>query len=122
MIEVNITLVVQAVHFLIAWWALSKFLFRPLVGVVRQERALKKRLTTFLQREQHVLEEIKKEQEREWARYRCQFKKNVPLLPSHIALFDDSVKKRPAQEVSEQEEQQAIVAVAERVAKGIAYG
>jgi hypothetical protein len=121
MIDFNITIVAQAAHFLFAWWALSRFLFRPVVAAVQKEQALQKRLHTVLKKEEQFLQDIKKEQEREWARYQRQFKNNVPALQSHLVMSGVSLKRSPLVEISKQEEEKAISAVVELVVQRIGH-
>ena len=121
MIDLNITIVVQAVHFLFAWWALSKFLFRPVVAAVQKEQAFQKRLHTVLKKEEQLLHDIKKEQEREWARYQRQFKKSVPALQSHLVVSGVALKRTPLAQISKQEEKKAISAVVELVVQRIGH-
>lgn len=121
MIDFNITVVAQAVHFLFAWWALSKFLFRPIVTAVQKEQALQKRLHTILKKEQQLLHDIKKEQEREWERYQRQFKKGVPGLQSHLVMSGIALKRSPLAKISKQEEKKAISAVVELVVQRIGH-
>lgn len=121
MIDFNLTVLAQAIHFLFAWWVLSKFLFRPVVAEVQKEQALQKRIQTILKKEEQLLQDIRQEQEREWDRYQRQFKKNVPALRSHLVMSGTSLKLKPLADISEQEEKKAISTVVDLVVQRIGH-
>lgn len=100
MVDVNSTVFVQVINFLIAWWVLSKFLFKPVVEVILKERKEKQALQTGLAKQKKVLEGIQQQQKEEWKGYLARFKKHLPLLQDQVVVSAESICKKPIQDAS----------------------
>jgi len=48
-IDVNATVLVQAIHFFVAWWLLDKFFFQFIVKVIQKEEAIIKWLNQSIE-------------------------------------------------------------------------
>lgn len=62
--EINITLFLQVINFLISYWFLNKFLFKPVFNFIRQKNLKEKRVVAIIDGKEQLLlglEELKHE-------------------------------------------------------------
>ena len=121
MIEINVTLIVQAVHFIIAWKFLSYFLFRPLVNVVLEEQSKKDELLLSVEEEQIQIKKLQKDRDRSWALYRKKFQRRVPVLIERSLAFEEIPEKKSLSTISEQEERKIIDQAVHYIVKDLHY-
>ncbi len=64
--NINATILVQAINFFIVYWMLRLFLFKPVVTIIEQENAEKSSLLSIINQQQKSLEIQEKERLRHW--------------------------------------------------------
>lgn len=121
MIELNITLFVQMIHFLFIWWFLDTFLCRYLVQVVQQEQQEQDVLVEQVDAEKVKLEELQLDQAARWAQWCSRFRSSVPALDTQIKESEFLVKKEPVQEPSKKDAQEAVATVAQRIVQKVLH-
>jgi len=87
--ELNATIVVQAVNFFIVYWMLRRFLFKPVVAIIEHEEAQEIAMLDIIDQQQKSLEIQEKERQRHW--YICQeyFTLHQPQLPRKTLLDEN---------------------------------
>lgn len=121
MIYFNATFFVQILNFLLAWWLLRKFLFRPLVSAIQHERAANTRLNNTVATEKELLEKACKEQNRQWSWYQQQFKKRIPESVIHAVISARSFKKIEPPHISSTEKSNDCVLLTDLVVSRLSH-
>ena len=121
MIYLNVTFIVQIVHFLFAWWALTRFLFRPIVSAIQYEKVVQTRLENTVTTEQELLEKAEKEQQRQWVWYQKQFKKRIPQLVTHRVISENSFKSVELIDLSKRIKKDDIAALTDLVVARVSH-
>ena|SRR5260221_610534 len=88
---INGTLLVQAFNFMIVYWMLRIFLFRPVISIIEHEKAQENSMLNIIDQQIKSLEIQEKERQRHW--YICQeyFKAHQPpLYKESLFLADDT--------------------------------
>ncbi len=80
MVEINITLFVQMMHFLVMWKFLDRFFFQDVVKVIQREQAQLKRLDRAIETERTALHALQEAQQKAWQRFRKKFGKAAPQV------------------------------------------
>ena len=70
MININATIIIQAINFFIVYWMLRSFLFRPVVTIIDDEHAQKFLILSIIDQQKKSLEIQEKERKRNW--FACQ--------------------------------------------------
>lgn len=117
MVEVNFTLVVQACHFLVAWWVLDRFLFRPVVAVIERERAGVNRLEQTIEKGRKQLQDEKEHQKSLWEKSRKKFGKNAPDIEVRPELSYSTVLCPVAVGLEKKERQRLVAETKEQIVK-----
>lgn len=80
--NINLTLIVQAIHFFIAYWMLRRFFFRPAVAIIENHNAVRNSLLSLISQQEQGLEIQKKARQHQW--HECQgfFRSNRPIVES----------------------------------------
>ncbi len=68
--NINATVVVQALNFFIVYWMLRLFLFKPVIGIIQHEEAQEHAMLNIIDQQKKSLEIQEKERQRHW--YICQ--------------------------------------------------
>ncbi len=89
--NINITLVVQAINFFIAYWVMSIFLFKPALQVIEGEQAQQTRLNTIIRQQEQSITIKEDERQKHWQVCRDYFRDNKPF----IDLTKLAIKKIP---------------------------
>ncbi len=76
--RINLTLVVQGIHFFIAYIMLDRFLLRPVFFALQQETASKDVLQHMLDHELQKLHALKAEKAAQWLMCKENFQRNIP--------------------------------------------
>ena len=108
MIELNVTVFIQAFHFIIAWWMLSRFFFTPLVAIVQKERAYKKKLEKIVNEEQASLASILKKQNSFWGNCKLKFSKIIPNITNERLSFTLTSKEKSKNILTASEEKKIV--------------
>ena len=103
MIDINLTLVIQALHFLLVWWALNKFLFPVLVQEAQIEIAHKICLETTLKEKKAVTASLSERLVAQWVMYKELFKKANPEPRESCFVPTHQTHKNPADRISDKE-------------------
>jgi hypothetical protein len=86
--NINATLIIQAVNFFIAYLLLRFLFFKPVVAMIRQEQAQVDGLVSQLNEKRkaiHALELLRQEQ---WAKFQQEFRNRFPaIINSHRYVF-----------------------------------
>jgi hypothetical protein len=98
--NINATIIVQAGNFLIVYWMLRHFLFRPTIAIINHEHAQKGLMLAAITQQKKSLEIQEKERQRHW--YICQeyFNIHQPYLPKEMLFLSDATQDGPAQPAS----------------------
>lgn len=89
--EPNVTLVVQLVHFMFAYFILERVLFRPAVDAIqRRDKELHEQELEVAERKRAIeLQRLKAESD--WSEHQQELQKNIPLTlrqPQYINIED----------------------------------
>ena len=97
MFSFDITLIVQMVHFFLAWWFIDRFLFKKLVKEVQDEHSFTSGLQQKLDKETHVLAEMCQQKDAEWNRFKVLYKDQIPLKISPYVMSQDIRYQSPVE-------------------------
>lgn len=86
MLSITVTLVIQAVNFLISWWILDRFLFRPFVAEVFKERKEKSIREGAVFSEQYALQKVQEEQKQVFIDVDKTFTESLPPIVQDASL------------------------------------
>jgi hypothetical protein len=89
--NINATIFVQAFNFIIVYWMLRFFLFKPVIGIIEHEKMQENTMLDSIDQQKKSLEIQEKERQRHW--YICQeyFNTHQPhLLKETPFLTDDT--------------------------------
>lgn len=120
---INLTVVVQLVHFMIAYFILERVLFRPSVSALREHDALFHEKLDRVAKNKKEVEKLRFKIEEERKAYQEELQKHIPPLVSvrQSASMDDIYKDAQLQE-KEQDVQASAEVIVEKVVKRIAHG
>lgn len=76
--NINLTLVVQLAHFLVAYWIIRALLVKPAVGAVTVEREEHAHLKNALEIGKRIVAEREREKIRRWEQCQQLFAKSIP--------------------------------------------
>lgn len=103
--ELNGTFFVQIIHFAIVYYVLRKFLFRPIVDIIMQERAYAQSLHASIEQQNQIIEHMQSDKHEQWQEYTKVFAEQAPSLDSAVDKsccdFEQPVEKMPV--IHEQE-------------------
>lgn len=86
MIKVNVTLFFQIAHFLVAWWILRRFLWRPVIAVLDWQQRRKEKLEEQLERQQQLVAQKQAEIDALWRDAQQAFLVNTPQFRQPVCL------------------------------------
>ncbi len=78
--QVNFTIVVQAVNFFVAYALMRRFLFRPTISMLESEEAYGVQLETQVLDQRAQLETLEKNMQSEWGGYQNKIAQKIPVL------------------------------------------
>lgn len=78
--NINATLFVQMVHFLIAYVLLRRFLFKPVASVIFAQRAYYTKLKDVIEHEEHAIIRKQEQQKEQWNIFQQEWQEAVPSL------------------------------------------
>ncbi|HEX4069110.1 MAG TPA: hypothetical protein VHX42_03355 [Candidatus Babeliales bacterium] len=89
---INGTLLVQAFNFIIVYWMLRIFLFKPVISIIEHEKKQENSMLDIIDQQLKSLEFQEKERRRHW--YICQeyFKIHQPSLSKDTLILADNTK------------------------------
>src|SRR5579863_5766075 len=90
--NINATVLVQAFNFLIVYWMLRIFLFKPTIAIIEHEKAQENAMLAIIEQQKKSLEIQEKERQRHW--YSCQeyFTTQQPYtFQKNLSLSDDTI-------------------------------
>lgn len=114
---INATLIVQAIHFFIAYLLVKHFLFKPAVAEIQKEDAVQESLIATLQDHQFLLAQKEQELVQEKKRAQQDFSGAIPNLESSVvekkmpSVVIPQFKISDLQETARQVSQQLITEV-----------
>lgn len=76
--NVNATLVIQAINFAIAYIVLRTFLFKPAIAVIQHEQEEQEAIKNVIGQQEQSIELKEKERQKHWQLCRSYFVKNRP--------------------------------------------
>ena len=87
--NINATVLVQAFNFLIVYWMLRLFLFKPVIAIIEHENAQEHAMLNIIDQQKKSLEIQEKERQRHW--YICQeyYLQNQPYTSQTIPSLSD---------------------------------
>lgn len=90
--NINATVIVQAFNFIIVYWMLRFFLFKPVIGIIEHEKAQENAMIDIIDQQKKSLEIQEKERQRHW--YICQeyFTTHQPHLPKETSYLSDTTQ------------------------------
>jgi len=78
--NINATLVIQAVNFFIAYWIMRIFLFKPALQVVEGEQAQQTKLNTIIKQQEQSITIKEDERQKHWQACHHYFRDNKPAI------------------------------------------
>jgi len=117
-ININLTLVIQMIHFGVAYYLLGTFLLKPAIAVRAQEDALKDAAVELISRRQQHIEQVVYAQHQVWRSCNAYFTANKPTIVDS-GILRDLTGTPPEIEVSDQEKDKAIRAATDLIQKTI---
>ena len=90
--NINATILVQAFNFIIVYWMLRLFLFKPVISIIEHEKSQQIAMIDLIDQQQKSLEIQEKERLRHW--YTCQeyFNKHQPELAQETSLIAEDTE------------------------------
>lgn len=113
-IDINVTLVVQMVHFLFALWLLRRFLWRPVVAVLVRQEQRKAHLERQFADQQQLIAQKQAEIDALWRDAQRSFLVNTPQFNRIVCVKSASIGPGEPQVAPDEA---LITAAAERLAK-----
>ncbi len=86
MLSITVTLVVQALNFLISWWILDTFLFRPYVSEIFKERKIKSLKEDAVSSEIQALSAAREEKRQFLKEVDREFSRALPAVVQDVSL------------------------------------
>ena len=118
MISFNATLLLQAVHFIIAYGIVRYLLLKPIIAAIYSEDSLAESLQESLQDRKAAIEEKHRELLAQWEICKRYFSTHAPLLVSkHIPL--KIVIEGPLASKDKQTQQREIASLAQQIVSGV---
>jgi len=87
--NINITLIVQAVNFFIAYHIMRTFLLKPAVQVIQDEQAQQTKLNTVIRQQEQSITTKEGERQKYWQTCRDYFKDNKPFIDQAILFIKE---------------------------------
>lgn len=84
---INFTLIIQAIHFFIAYYIIKYFFFAPVVNQIDAENRLQESLVTAVQEYQMAVSNKEKELEVQWQAMRDYFAGHIPEIKQETAVL-----------------------------------
>lgn len=85
--NINATLIVQAVNFFIAYLLFRFILLKPAYYAIEQEQAYHESLQEQVEQGQEQFYEKQKQQKKQWLRVHQFYQKNKPIVPDSSEIF-----------------------------------
>lgn len=86
MIEINLTLLIQVINFIIAYIILRFLFFRPVVAVIKREDQEKDSLLDTIEQRRIMLQDREKERQELWRQCQYYFIEHAPQMPSRLQM------------------------------------
>jgi len=90
--NINMTLIIQAVHFCIVYWMVRYFLFKPVIAIIERKNATQDALNAIINQQKKSLEIQEKERHGNWASCREYFSLHQPQLLHQEQPFLDEIE------------------------------
>ncbi len=113
--SINLTLLVQIIHFLLAYWLLRRFLFVPIVQALQQEEAEQRQLKDRLHKHEQNVEKAEEVKHAEWRECHESLKSKKPLLASP-AQFVPPIPSLEQIELPQEKRHEIISQLSEQIA------
>ena len=78
--NINATLVIQAINFFIFYMVFSKFLLKPAIAIIRHDEQEQESVKNVISQQEQSLMLKEKERQKHWHNCRVHFKKNRPPI------------------------------------------
>jgi hypothetical protein len=78
--QINMTIVLQAIHFFIAYILLKRLLLRPVFGIIEQETMQMDALVDTIESRTVIVQEKKRDCKERWAQYQQEMRSHVPAI------------------------------------------
>ncbi|HEB41904.1 MAG TPA: hypothetical protein ENI08_02715 [Candidatus Dependentiae bacterium] len=78
--NINVTMVIQAINFFIAYWVMRIFLFKPALQVIQGEQIEQTRLDTIIRQQEQSITIKEDERQKHWQACRDYFRDNKPFI------------------------------------------
>lgn len=91
--NINLTLIVQAINFFIAYCLFRFILLKPAYGTIVEEQETKASIEQLISDHQKLIERRRQEMIQYWRESSTFFRKNMPIPIDHIALFKGTYPK-----------------------------
>ncbi len=113
--NINATLIVQAINFFIAYLLFRFILLKPAYAAIVEEQETKASLEQLIIDDKRLIENRRQELVNQWREASSFFRKNVPEPIDHIALFKGAFPKIKLKPI----DQAALAEVKTKVVKAI---
>lgn len=124
MFSFDITLLIQAFHFFIAWWLIDRYLFRSVMVEVEHEKAFHEGLKNKMQVLQDQIKTAEREKEEYWQTFKNCYKQHIPAMVSRYnasQISQNIDQNNVIERISETQKEHLVTDVASKVAARIAH-
>jgi F0F1-type ATP synthase membrane subunit b/b' len=105
--EINCTLFVQCLNFGVAYFILARFVFRPVLEAIFQERAKREAMQQAIVTSQAAIENLQTKRDAEWQHAQKQFAQGLKKISYEFRAIPCSYQYEYASPTDEQITQQA---------------
>ena len=120
MFSFDVTLIVQMIHFGVAWWFIDRLLFKKLVSEIHHEDTFSIGLQKKLDQESEKLSVITQQKELDWKQYKELYKDQIPSKNIVYSVSQDIVFTPPV-ELTEQDRHVLINEISYELVREIAH-
>lgn len=122
MIDINITLFIQVIHFLIGYWIITTFLLKPVYAVIVKQDADTDLLMKDIGENQEAILNINWDTFEHWQRCQQFFKKEAPPANQiQLFIFRNVVPSRQITEIEKSQVEKKTDEIAQNIMKEIAH-
>ncbi len=100
--NINVTLVIQAINFFIAYWIMRIFLFKPALREIQGEQMQQAKLNTIIRQQEQSITIKEDERQKHWQACRNYFRDNKPFIDLKKLVIKEEIPEVPLPIVSKE--------------------
>lgn len=90
--QINATLLIQIVNFVVAYKILDYLLFKPVIESLNEKNSRKNQFTESIKKEEEILVSLAKEKKEKVASFQTRIKKQYPFEPHVVSEKPETLK------------------------------